>query len=69
MRDLRVGPVGFNPMDFSSSLQLWGIGGGVIAFDYGATTHRFGAGLDEVEAKLAVTAIKKRSRSQESTTA
>lgn len=69
MRDLRVGPVGFNPMDFSSSLQLWGIGGGVIAFDYGAKTHRFGAGLDEVEAKLTVTAIKKRSRSQESTTA
>lgn len=60
MQDLRVVPVGFNPVDFSSSLQLWGIGGGVIAFDYGAKTYRFGAGLDEVEAKQAVATIKQR---------
>ncbi|HWF62125.1 MAG TPA: hypothetical protein VN666_17710 [Nitrospira sp.] len=66
MRDFRVGPVGFNPLEFSSSLQLWGVGGGVIAFDYGAKTYRFGAGLDEVEAKQAVIAIKKRHRIQES---
>lgn len=58
VRNLRVGQVAFNPLEFSSSLQLWGIGGGVIVFDYGAKTHRFGAGLDEVEAKQAVTAIK-----------
>ena len=64
MRDLRVEQVGFNPLEFSSSLQLWGIGGGTIAFDYGAKTYRFGAGLDEAEAKLAVTAIKKRHRIQ-----
>lgn len=59
MRDLRVGQVGFNPLEFSSSLQLWGVGGGVIAFEYGEKTYRFGAGLDEAEAKQAVTAIKK----------
>ena len=58
MRDLRVGQVTFNPLEFSSSLQLWGVGGGVMAFEYGGKTYRFGAGLDEVEAKLAVTAIK-----------
>ncbi len=68
MRNLRVEPVGFNPLDFSSSLQLWGIGGGVIAFDHGPRTYRFGAGFDEVEAKQAVTAIKERYRIQESAT-
>ena len=68
MRDLRVGQIGFNPLEFSSSLQLWGIGGGVIAFEYGAKTYRFGAGLDEAEAKQAVTAIKKRYRIQDSAT-
>lgn len=68
IRDLRVGQVGFNPLDFSSSLQLWGIGGGVIAFGHGARTYRFGAGLDEAEAKQVVTAIKKRYRIQESPT-
>jgi len=68
MRDLRIGQVGFNPLDLSSSLQLWGIGGGVIAFDSGAKTHRFGAGLDEAEAKQVVAAIKKRCRIQESVT-
>ena len=66
MRDLRVGQVGFNPLEFSSSLQLWGVGGGVIAFEYGAKTYRFGAGLDEAEAKQAVTAIKQRYRIPES---
>jgi hypothetical protein len=37
-----------------------------MAFEYGAKTYRFGAGLDEAEAKQAVTAIKKRCRIQES---
>jgi hypothetical protein len=68
LRDLRVVQVGFNPMNVSSSLQLWGFGGGVVAFNYGTKTYRFGTGLDEVEAKQAVTAIKKRYRIQESAT-
>ena len=68
MRDLRVGQVRFNPLEFSSSLQLWGVGGGVMAFEHGARTYRFGTGLDEVEAKQAVTAIKKRCRIQHSAT-
>ncbi|MEK6584718.1 MAG: hypothetical protein AABZ24_00125 [Nitrospirota bacterium] len=67
MRDVRVGHLGVNPFDFSSSLQLWGIGGGVIAFDYRARTYRFGVGLDEAEAKQIVTAIKQRYRIPEST--
>ena len=66
MRDLHVGQVGFNPIDFSSSLQLWGIGGGVIAFDHGVKTYRFGSGLDGMEAKQVVHAVKQRFRILES---
>lgn len=60
--NLRAEPVEFSPLNVSVALQLWGIGGGVIAFDYGAKTYRLGAGLDEAEANQAVTAIKKRYR-------
>ncbi len=67
MRDLRVQQPGFSPIDVSASLQLWGVGGGVIAFDYGSRTYRFGAGLDEAEAKQVMTAIKKRVRIVERT--
>jgi hypothetical protein len=62
MRDLRTTQVSFNPLNLASSLQLWGVGGGIIAFDYGAKTIRFGAGLDEAEAKQVVSAIKQRYR-------
>jgi hypothetical protein len=68
MKGLRVEPPRFNPIDVSSSLQLWGVGGGVIVFDYGAKSHRFGIGLDEASAKQVVTAIKKRFRIPESAT-
>ncbi len=67
MRNLRTTQVSFNPLDLASSLQLWGVGGGVIAFDYGAKTIRFGAGLDEGEAKEIVTAIKQCYRIQNGT--
>lgn len=60
MRDLRIGSVGASPLDFSSSFQLWGVGGGVIVFNYGGRTVRFGASLDEAEAKQVVTAINRR---------
>lgn len=65
MRNLHVEPAGFHPLDVSAALQLWGIGGGVIAFDHGARTYRFGAGLDEAEADQAMTAIQKRCRIRE----
>jgi hypothetical protein len=60
VRDLRVSVMGFNPWDFSASLQFWGLGGGLVAFDYGAKTYRFGAGLDEAEAKLVAGKITER---------
>jgi hypothetical protein len=62
MANLRVEQPRFSPFDVSASFQLWGIGGGVIAFEAGGKTCRFGTGLDEAEAKQIVTAIKKRVR-------
>lgn len=37
--------------DISRGMEFWGLSGGVLAFDYGAKTVRFGIGLDEAEAK------------------
>lgn len=36
---------------FRHSLELWGLAGGSIVFDYGARTHRFGSKLDDAEAR------------------
>ena len=47
---LRLAPISFNSADFRSGMAFWGIGGGVLAFDYGFKTYRFGAGVDEAEA-------------------
>ncbi len=65
IRDLRASQPIFNPADFSSGLQFWGLGGGTIAFDYGAKTYRFGSGLDEAEAKQIVNTIKNRFKIQD----
>jgi hypothetical protein len=58
LKNLRVAAQGFNPFDFSSAGQFWGISGGTIAFDYGAKTYRFGVGLDESEANQLVSQMK-----------
>lgn len=60
IKNIRVSPQPFNLFNFSSGLQAWGIGGGFIAFDYGAKTYRFGASIDEAEAYQIVERIKKR---------
>jgi hypothetical protein len=60
VRDLRASQVAYNPWDYTSAMQVWGIGGGAIAFDYGAKTYRFGSGLDEAEAKHLVKQITQR---------
>ena len=49
LRNLRASPASFNMWNFSGALQFWGLGGGIIAFDYGARTYRFGASIDEAE--------------------
>jgi hypothetical protein len=58
--DLRVSAPTFGYFDFRAGLQFWGIGGGVIAFDHGAATVRFGAALEEGEAKSIVATMRSR---------
>ena len=48
----------WNPFDWSGGMRVWGMGGGVIAFDYGARTVRLGSSLDEAEALLIVRELK-----------
>jgi hypothetical protein len=60
VRRLRVAPFTFNPFDFRSGLAFWGIGGGILAFDYGFKTFRFGAGVDEAEANIILQKITNR---------
>lgn len=51
IKDIRVSTFFSFPWSFESSMQFWGIGGGLIAFDYGPRTYRFASGVDEAEAK------------------
>jgi hypothetical protein len=60
VRDLRCSPPAYNPHDFRSGMQVWGIGGGTIAFDHGAGTVRFGTGLEEGEAKAIIDRMRSR---------
>jgi len=66
LRNLRVSPPNFNPFDFRAGLQFWGIGGGPITFDHGAATIRFGAGLEESEARSVVEQLRSRASFGES---
>jgi hypothetical protein len=50
VKNMRVSPQPFNAFDFSAGLRFWGIGGGLIAFDYGSKTIRFGPSIEEAEA-------------------
>ena len=60
VRNVRVAVAGFDPFDFKASFRLWGIGGGPIAFDYGARTYRVGSGIEEAEAASIVGAVRER---------
>jgi hypothetical protein len=57
IRKLRISPTNMSMSDSRSALQYWGIGGGPIAFDYGASTVHFGADIDEAEARMIVDRI------------
>lgn len=48
---LRIGEArGFNAFDMARAGDFWGISGGLLVFDYGARTIRFGLGMHEAEA-------------------
>lgn len=58
--NLRVSSVPSIYLDPKAGLHLWGIGGGLLAFDYGAKTYRFGNSIDEAEANLLLRSITER---------
>ena len=60
VRHLRFSPQIYDPSKFASGLQAWGLGGGSVAFDHGASTIRFGAALDETESNMLIAEIKRR---------
>lgn len=62
IRALRVSATNNIPSMWCWMLNGWfyGMNGGWIAFDYGAKTIRFGAGVDEAEAKQILAEIRRR---------
>ncbi|HEU5248590.1 MAG TPA: hypothetical protein VFW15_01260, partial [Thermoanaerobaculia bacterium] len=60
VRNVRYSVASFNPWDPNTALLFWGLGGGPIAFDYGSRTYRFGAGVDEAEARDLMAQIENR---------
>lgn len=60
VKNLRVSPQPSDPFGWGAKMRLRGSGAGTIAFDYGAKTFRFGAGLEEAEASQIIDALKAR---------
>ncbi len=56
--NLRASVQVWNPFAWNAGMQFWGVSGGAIAFDHGATTIRFGVALDEAEAQQLVKELK-----------
>jgi hypothetical protein len=56
IKDLRVSPQPAN--QFGWNMSPWGMGGGLVAFDYGAKTVRFAASVEESEASQIVSDLK-----------
>jgi len=62
VKDLRVSLLPSSTMSWGNGAHSWNYSGaGAIAFDYGAKTVRFGASIDEAEAKQIVTQLVSRS--------
>lgn len=60
VKGLRVSNMQVNFMDPSRSMDFWGVTGGVLSFDYGSGTIRFGKGLEEAEAREIIAIIRQR---------
>lgn len=60
VKDLRVAAQPSDAFGWNSGTRVWGLGGGLIAFDYGARTFRFGGAVDEAEAAQIVADLKAR---------
>lgn len=57
IKSLRVDTTHRSFYDFFIGLEIVGLSGGMIAFDYGLNTYRFGSKLDDAEAKYIVDKI------------
>jgi hypothetical protein len=51
VKNLRVASQAADPFGWGAGMRLWGMDGGTIAFDYGAKTFHFAAGVDEAEGR------------------
>ena len=53
IKDFRISPIAAENdlFGWTRTRSVWGRPGGLLAFDYGARTFRFGGGVDEAEAK------------------
>jgi len=61
IKDLRVSTISRSEIfGWSSFLGSLGLTGGMIGFDYGAKTFKFGSGIDEAEAKMIIAEIQKK---------
>ena len=60
--NLRVSPQSLNAWSRGANVRNWGLGGGIVAFDYGARTIRFGASIDEAEGSMIVNQLRQRYR-------
>ncbi len=61
IKNLRFTNIGYNERyGRSRNMEFWGFGPGLIAFDYGSRTIRFGIGIDEAEAKQIVAEIQQK---------
>ena len=60
VKNLRVSPHVHDPFGWSAGMRSWGSGGGVVAFDYGSKTFRFGSAIDEAEGFQVVEELKAR---------
>lgn len=60
VRALRVVPALSPYWGWPRGMEMWGMTGGPLAFDYGARTYRFGAGLDDAEAKQILATLVRR---------
>jgi hypothetical protein len=62
IKTLRVSssPSSNDMFGWSRASRFYGVGGGLLAFDYGSKTVKFGAGIDEAEAKQILSEIQQR---------
>ena len=60
VRNLRVSAAIHDPFGWTAGARFWGVGGGLVTFDYGAKAVRIAAGIDEPEAAQIVQELRAR---------